>query len=42
MVSEGAMQTSKQGKQLTILASYDIYETQQPAWQANCKGAVVA
>lgn len=42
MVSEGAMQTSKQGKQSTILPSYDIYETQQPAWQANHKGAVVA
>lgn len=41
MVSEGTMQTSKGRKQLTVLAIYDIYET-QPAWHANHKGAVVA
>ena len=40
MVPEGTMPVSKEGRQPTVLPSYDAYEPQGPAWYDNRKGAV--
>lgn len=43
MVPEGDTQASKTGKEPILLSSYDSCELQQqPAWQDNSKGAIVA